>query len=835
MKLSRWINGVYLCLLLAACSSERQVRERISMNADWHFTLTDPAEAVLAPNMDDSDWRRLNLPHDWSIEADFSEKHPATPGGGALPGGMGWYRKHFQLPEGDRGKKIFIDFDGVYRNSKVWINGELLGFRPNGYISFRYDLTPYLHYGNEENVLTVQVDNSEQPNSRWYSGSGIYRNVWLIKTGMTYVDQWGTYITTPQITDKTAIVNLAATIRNEDPEAAVSVITRIQSPEGNLIDHRESKIQIPKDSVQVLHEQFEVNQPQLWSLETPTLYTAQLEVQVNGKTTDTYETTFGIRSFHWDAATGFYLNGIPTKIKGVCLHHDLGCLGAAINTRALERQLQIMKEMGVNAIRTSHNPPAPELLDLCDRMGLLVQDETFDMWRRRKSPYDYAQYFDAWHEKDLTDQLLRDRNHPSIFMWSIGNEVLEQWTEAAADTLSLEAANLILNAGHAIDPALLNDTMMTVQSLITRSLSAIVRRMDTTRVVTAGCNEVSPGNHLFRSDALDVLGFNYHEYAFAPFSQDFPGKKLIVSESTSALMTRGYYEMPSDQPLIRPESWDKSFDLPTHACSAYDNCHVPWGSTHEKTWWEVKRLPHVSGMFVWTGFDYLGEPTPFWWPSRSSFFGIVDLAGFPKDIYYMYQSEWTDRPVLHLFPHWNWQDGDLVDVWVYYNQADEVELYLNDKSLGSKSKNDSTFHVSWRIPFTPGTLKAISRKEGREVLTQEIHTAGEAAQICLLPDRSILQPDGNDLSFVTVEIRDQKGNLVPHANHLIRFAVEGEGFIAGTDNGDPNDPVSLKKPERHAFNGKALVVIQNKAKRGTIRLRVTANTLPEATLEIKVQ
>lgn len=452
-----------------------------------------------------------------------------------------------------------------------------------------------------------------------------------------------------------------------------------------------------------------------------------------GKVVDRYETVFGLRTFRWDSATGFYLNDKPLKIKGVCLHHDLGCLGAAVNTRAIERQLRIMKEMGANAIRTSHNAPAPELLDLCDRMGLLVQDESFDMWERRKSPYDYARYFAEWHERDLTDEILRDRNHASVFMWSIGNEVLEQWSHADATELDLQAANLILNAGHAIDPALLKDTTLSRQSLITRHLAGIVKRLDTSRVVTAGCNEVNPANHLFRSDALDVLGFNYHERYFEPFLRNFPGKKLIVSESTSALMTRGYYEMPSDHIYIRPESWDKPFEAPEHVCSSYDNCHVPWGSTHEKTWHLVKTLPHVSGLFVWTGFDYLGEPTPYWWPSRSSFFGIVDLAGFPKDVYYMYKSEWTDEPVLHIFPHWNWKVGEPVDIWAYYNNADEVELYLNGKSLGVQQKTDSTYHVSWRVPFTPGTLRAVSRLGGKEVLVKEIHTAGEPARLVLTP------------------------------------------------------------------------------------------------------
>jgi len=788
-----------------------------------------------SPQWNDSGWRMLHVPHDWSIESDFSDTFPATPGGGALPGGNGWYRKTFKLAEEDQGKIIYIDFDGVYCKSKVWINGHLLGFRPNGYVSFRYDLTPYLHFDDRENTLVVQADNSQQPNSRWYSGSGIYRNVWLVKTSPVHVDHWGTYITTPEITRSQAGVQIETVVRNMGVTNHIEIVTTILDREGKIVTRTKGTKEIRNLTAEKIVQSLSISNPVLWDLREPYLYTAVTELKSNGELMDRYETPFGIRWFHWDEQTGFYLNGQATKILGVCLHHDLGCLGAAVNTRAIERQLEIMKEMGVNAIRTSHNPPAPELLDLCDHMGLLVQDETFDMWRKRKSPYDYAQYFDEWHERDLTDQLLRDRNHPSIFMWSIGNEVLEQWTHADADTLSLAEANLILNAGHSIDPALLEDTTRTVQSMITQSLAAIVKRMDTTRVVTAGNNEVSPGNHLFRSGALDVYGFNYHHQDFAPFPQTFPGKKLHISESTSGLMTRGYYEMPSDHMYIRPDSWDKPFDLPIHMCSAYDNCHVPWGSTHEVTWNEVKKFPFVSGLFVWTGFDYLGEPTPFGWPSRSSFFGIVDLAGFPKDIYYMYQSEWTDKPVLHVFPHWNWKEGETVDIWAYYNQADEVELFLNGVSLGSQSKTDSTFHVWWRTEFVPGTLKAVSRKNGKEVMVKEIRTAGEAASLVLTADRQTLSADGTDLAFITVDVVDQQGNIVPYADQLIRFSVEGNGFIAGTDNGDQNDSRSLKAPERNAFFGKALVVVQNTGEAGMIRLTATAEGLPSGSLDITVK
>lgn len=832
------IKAFYLIiglLLLMACSRQQSERERIAFTNDWRFFLTEETIDAFDPAFDDTEWRILNLPHDWSIEADFNARYPARTGGGALPGGNGWYRKHFNVPISDKEKIFYVDFDGVYRNSTVWLNGHLLGNRPNGYISFRYDLTPYLKYGKEENIVVVHVDNSKQPNSRWYSGSGIYRNVWLVKTHPIHVDLWGTYATTPVVTDEQATVSITTTIRNHTDAAVIEIVNKIVDSYGKTVAKDIQETTVPADGTQAIIQTLEVVTPQRWTLENPYLYTIVTEINKNNKTIDTYHTPLGIRTFRWDATSGFYLNDKPTKILGVCMHHDLGCLGAAINYRALTRQVEILKEMGVNSIRTSHNPPAPELLEICDKMGILVQNESFDMWRRRKSRFDYAHYFDEWHEKDLTDQVLRDRNHPSVFMWSIGNEVLEQWTHAHADTLSLQQANLILNAGHHIDPALLEDTTLNVQSLITHTLANIVRKLDSTRVITAGCNEVNPANHLFRSGALDVYGFNYHHEHFAPFPGVFPGKVLIVSESTSGLMSRGLYEMPSDQMYIRPDRWDRPFNLPEHICSSYDNCHVPWGSTHEVSWREVKKYPHVSGLYVWTGFDYLGEPTPYGWPSRSSFFGIVDLAGIPKDVYYMYQSEWTDQPVLHIFPHWNWEEGQEVDIWAYYNQADEVELFLNGESVGTKSKTDSTFHVSWRLTFTPGTLKAISRKNGREIISKEIRTSGKAAQIRLTPDRTVIQADGTDLSFITVEVKDKDGILVPDANHLIRFSVEGKGFIAGTDNGNQNDTISLKKPERHAFSGKAMVVVQNTGEKGEIRLKASTDGLPDSEIILQVK
>lgn len=819
-----------ISLFITACTSHTD-REKQDFTSDWKFHLGEVAKAE-QPDFDDSAWRELNLPHDWSIEGDFSANNPATPGGGALPGGIGWYRKEFQVDKSLDKQQIYIDFDGVYWNSKVWVNGVLLGERPNGYISFRYDMTPYIKFG-KKNVIAVRVDNSKQPNSRWYSGSGIYRNVWLTITGKIHVDQWGTYITTPNVTEENAAIDIRTSIRNNTQKIqTVEVTSILVDAEGKKISATEQEISIDPDNVNELFQQISISKPQLWSVENPYLYKIITKVKNKKKLLDSYETPIGIRYFNFDADKGFSLNGEPTKILGVCMHHDLGCLGSAINTRALERQLEILKEMGCNGIRTSHNPPAPELLDLCDRMGFIVQDESFDMWRKRKTTYDYSQYFPDWYEKDLSDQIIRDRNHPSIFSWSIGNEVYEQWSDMNADTLSLQQANVMLNFSSDLTQKE-EYKEMHVNSLLTIQLVDIVKKFDPTRPVSTGNNETEPHSLLFQAGVLDIIGFNYHIQNWENFHEKFPGQKLMITEATSGLMSRGYYEMPSDSVFIRPDNWDKQFDLPVRQCSSYDNCRVPWGNTHEESWKMVKKLDYISGMYIWTGFDYLGEPTPFWWPARSSYFGIVDLAGFPKDVYYMYQSEWTDKDVLHVFPHWNWNEGDTIDVWAYYNNADEVELFLNDKSLGKKSKNEDVLHTWWRIPYEKGTIKAISTKNGREVMQKEIHTTAEAFSIRLTADRNTIKADGKDLSFITVEVVDTNGLPVPVADNLIEFSVCENGIIAGTDNGDPTEHVSLKYPARKLFNGKALVVVQSAGKKGDITLTAKSAGMQDTQIKIK--
>lgn len=825
--------------LLAGCNAPKEVvgdDRSLDFTADWAFRLGDDTAAA-RPDYNDADWRKLNLPHDWAIEGEFSKDNPSGTGGGALPGGIGWYRKTFTADKADEGKRYRIDFDGAYMNSTVYINGHELGTRPYGYISFSYDLTPYIKWG-VENVLAVRVDNAEQPNSRWYSGCGIYRNVWLTKLNPAHIAQWGTYVTAEDVSKNSAQLKIRTKLQYDAEAQMADVVlqSRLVDADGNAVGEAVSEAQLMPLTPAEVEQEIHLKNPRLWSIDTPYMYRVEsiLKDKQTGEVLDRYYTPTGIRTFRFDAQKGFILNGEQVKINGVCMHHDLGCLGAAVNTRAIERQLEILKEMGCNGIRCSHNPPAPELLDLCDRMGFIVMDETFDMWRKKKTRHDYSRYFNEWHERDLTDLIVRDRNHPSIFMWSIGNEVLEQWTDAKADTLSLEEANLVLNFGHSAD-MLAKDGEMSVNSLLTKKLADMVRKLDATRPVTAGCNEPNPNNHLFRSGALDIIGFNYHDNWFAGVPQNFPGKPFIVTESVSGLMTRGYYRMPSDSMFVWPARWDKPFYDASFSCSSYDNCHVPWGNRHEGTMRHVKNNDFISGQYVWTGFDYIGEPTPYGWPARSSYFGIIDLAGFPKDVYYMYQSEWRpDKAVLHLFPHWNWTEGQDIDLWAYYNNADEVELFVNGKSQGVRSKGKDDFHVMWRVKYESGTVKAVSRKEGKTVAEQEIRTAGEPAQIRLSPDRSTIQADGKDLSFITVEILDKDGNLCPNAENDVTFAVEGAGFIAGVDNGSPISMEKFKDNHRKAFYGKCLVVLQNNGEPGGVKVTATADGLEKATTAIKV-
>lgn len=796
---------VLLIAVLMSCARS-EPRERTSFNSGWRFSLSGDESAV-DPDFDDSGWRMLDLPHDWSIEGTFSDTNRATAGGGALPGGIGWYRKTFTVDPSKKNKLFYVEFDGVYRNSEVWINGNYLGKRPYGYSSFRYELTPWLRFGNEQNVIAVRVDNSQQPNSRWYSGSGIYRNTWLVSTEKIAVDHWGTFVTTPEITAESALIRISTQVRNSAGSTAmVTLFFTVYDAENKKVASSDTPGIEITDTVTVITQDLTVTNPVLWSVDNPYLYRIVTELKTASGISDTYETVAGIRSFAFDSDRGFFLNGKPMKILGVCDHHDLGCLGAAINNRAVERQLEMLKDMGCNAIRTSHNPPAPELLDLCDRMGFIVMDEAFDMWKTGKTPFDYSLDWDKWYRRDLEDMVLRDRNHPSVLIWSIGNEVMEQWKrDGSSEAIATE-------------------------------LAGIVRALDDTRPVTSACNDPYPYNPVIASGALDLIGYNYHDTSFIRFPQTFPGQRFIASETTSALATRGSYDMPSD--IIRrwPARWDQAFkdgnaDL---SCSSYDNCSAPWGSTHEETWKVIKAHDYLSGMFIWTGWDYLGEPTPYWWPARSSYFGIIDLAGFPKDAYWFYQSEWTDKPVLHIFPHWNWNPGQTIDVWAYTN-CDEVELFLNGTSLGRKKKTDGEMHLVWRVQYEPGSLTGVGYKNGTELMRQDIRTAGKPAAIILSPDRKEIKADGSDLSFITVTVVDKDNVTVPYADNLISFKVEGEGIIAGVDNGSQVSHEPFRADYRKAFHGKCLVVVKSSAKTGRIAVTASAEGLSPASCGIKVR
>ena len=879
------MKKIFALAILLLGAQSLSARDRQSFDKDWLFVLADSA-GMQNSEYADGHWRRLNLPHDWAIEGDFSPSNPSGASGGALPGGIGWYRKHFSLSPDEKYDRFTITFDGVYMNSTVYINGHKLGTRPYGYSTFEYDLTPYI-YKKGDNVIAVKVDNSDQPNSRWYSGCGIYRHVWLTKTlKKAYIPQWGQYVSTTPKGDVRVKVDFHAngsrmklSIRNTIYDAAGKVVARSQGSQS---------------------QQLKVRKPHLWSIGKGYLYTVKSELVVNGKVVDTATTKTAFRDVRFDARKGFFLNGENMKINGVCEHHDFGCLGAALNEDALHRKLTILRDMGVNAIRSSHNPPAPELLNMCDSMGIMVMDESFDMWRRKKSNGDYARFFDEWHQRDLSDLVKRDRNHPCIIMWSIGNEVLEQWSDAAADTLSLEQANLILNAGHDAS-TLAHGDELSVNSLLTRHLADIVKKYDPwgSRPVTAGCNEPDPKNHLFKSGAIDVIGFNYHHQWVKDVPKNFPNKPFIFSESVSALQTCGYYRMPSDSIYTAPVEWWLPYTDPSFKCSAYDNMHASWSSTHEETWDVVKHNDFVGGQFIWTGFDYIGEPTPYAYPARSSYFGIIDLAGLPKDSYYMYQSEWTKKPVLHLFPHWNWLPGQQIDMWCYYNQADEVELFVNGKSQGIRKKKihgeentgaanavsakaaakaakaanagsnagaanagafdrSTEYHVMWRVTFEPGEVKVVARKQGREISSQTIKTAGPPHHLVLKKTYQNtlasaaqtpsgvpgdlqsgtpsgvhtpsgvpgdLQSPASPTTFVEVNVVDKDGNLCPNAENEIYFSSTAE--ILGTDNGNQTSLERFTDPKRKAFFGKCIIVL-----RGHGTLRAESIDLQQATLQL---
>jgi beta-galactosidase len=778
---------------------------------------------------DDSQWRLLNLPHDWGIEGPFKQELPGQTA--KLPwSGVAWYRKHLELPAADQGKKIYLAVDGAMAYATVWLNGQFVGGWPYGYASWQVDLTPCLKFG-ADNVIAIRLDNPPD-SSRWYPGGGIYRNVWLVKAGPVHVAQWGTYVTTPESDAKAAKVHVQVQVDNDsDAETTITVKNEIFELKADGTRGK-SVASIAADGVTIAPHQsqtnigrVEVKNPKLWSTRKPERYVVVTTVLQNGKPVDSYETPFGIRTIQFTADNGFLLNGVRVPLNGVCDHHDLGALGAAINVRALERQIEILKEMGCNAIRTSHNPPAPELLDLCDRLGMLVMDESFDCWKHDKKKNDYHRLFDAWHEKDWRAELRRDRNHPSIILWSIGNEIDEQGNPA--------------------------------QHWMAAELTAIAHEEDPTRPTSAACNKIQAGYNGFQKD-VDVFGYNYKPAEYGKFRLANPNQPLYGSETASCISSRGEY--------FFPVSTNKDHGKADFQMSSYDLYAPRWATTPDAEFKGQDEFPFVAGEFVWTGFDYLGEPTPYdsdlsnlinysdpaekaraekelreigkiRSPSRSSYFGIVDLAGFKKDRFYLYQARWLpQRPMAHILPHWNWPDriGQVTPVHVY-TSGDSAELFLNGKSLGLKKKGQYEYRLVWNdVVYQPGELKVVAYKNGKKWATEVMKTTGPAARLTLSADHNKIQADGQDLSYITVTVTDKKGLLVPRSKNHIRFQIEGPGDIVATDNGDATSFESFQAPERNAFNGLALAIVRAKpGQPGTIKLTATANGLETASIRIK--
>src|SRR5262245_4187416 len=870
-----WFGFVigFCVLLLAALAQAAEpalARERLSFNADWRFQKGDPAgavgqleyqkikdwitatgnEFVLNPgatkpnrpaavlgaeiayaqrNFDDRAWRRLNLPHDWGIEGPFKQEYPGETG--KLPWwGVGWYRKHFTLAEVEKGKQIYLDIDGAMAYSAVWLNGKFVGGWPYGYVSFRLDLTPYIAFG-VDNTLAIRLDNPPD-SSRWYPGGGVYRNVWLVKTAPVHVGHWGTYVTTPEVAPSAATVAVKVTLENHSPSAAtVKVKTELYElgPDwrktGKVIATSDAaNVSVAAGRNETSAVNIRVNQPKLWNTKEPRLYTAVTTVERDSKIVDSYETIFGVRAIKFDPDKGFFLNGELMRINGVCNHHDLGALGAAINTRALERQIEILREMGVNAIRASHNPPAPELLDLCDRMGVVVMDEAFDCWKRGKKKNDYHLLFDDWHEKDFRAMIRRDRNHASVIMWSIGNEVGEQ--------------------------------RFPEEQKVAEALSRIAHEEDATRPATSGCNILDAGYNGFQK-TVDVFGYNYKPIEYGKFHEKNPAIFLFGSETASCVSSRGEY--------FFPVSDDKSKGQSDFQMSSYDLYAPRWAQPPD---WEFKgqdEFPFVGGEYVWTGFDYLGEPTPYnsdssnllnfsdpaeqgrmakelkelgkiKVPSRSSYFGVIDLAGFKKDRFYIYQARWRpELPMAHILPHWTWPDrsGQVTPVHVY-TSGDEAELFLNGQSLGRKKKGRNVYRLRWDdVTYEPGELKVVAYKGGQKCAEDVVNTSGPATRIMLKADRSTLKADGQDLSFITVTVSDKIGLLVPRAKNRLRFEISGPAEIVAVDNGDATSHESFQAKERNAYNGLCLVIVRTKAgKAGQIKLKAKSEGLTDAEISI---
>jgi beta-galactosidase len=795
-----------------------QERSVILLDEDWKFFNAD-VHGAETNGFNDHNWSTVRVPHDWAITGNFDmnldvqmvqvvedgEKIPRLRTGrtGALPiFGVGWYRKIVPITDDDRTKRLFIEFDGAMSLAKIYLNGNFIGDWPYGYSSFSFELTDYVQFG-KDNVLAVRLENKPE-SSRWYAGAGIYRHVRLVKTSTTHVAHWGTYITTPSVSQKQAEINIKTEINGvAESKAEVKLVTDIFAGSGEKAGSSVSKQRMA--SKLEFNQTVKIKNPQLWSTETPNLYTAVSKVYVDNILKDEYQTTFGCRSIRFDKDNGFFLNEKPVKIQGVCMHHDLGPLGTAVNRRATERQLEMLIEMGVNSIRTSHNPPSPELVQLCDEMGIMLQVEAFDEWKYGKNANGYHLYFEKWAERDLRNMVRRDRNHPSVIMWSIGNEIREQGTEKEGKEI----------AGF---------------------LARICREEDPTRPVTAGFDNHANAIKNGLADEVDLVGFNYKPHDYKRKREEHPEFVLYGSETASTVSSRGEYKFPG-QEVKSP--WYQDYHV-----SSYDLEYPGWASTPDTEFEMQDDCEFILGEYVWTGFDYLGEPTPYneGTPARSSYFGIIDLAGLKKDRFYLYQSKWSNTPVLHLLPHWNWHDriGQQVPVYCYTNYP-KAELFVNGESMGVKQKDKMNKYTRYRLMwndviYQPGEIKVVAYDESNKAVAERIiRTAGEPFTIRLTADRNTITAGGKDLSFVTVEILDKEGNLCPRADNLLFFEVKGTGKLKALCNGSPIDQTSFSSNYMRAFNGKLVATIESDKLSGDAVLNVSGGRLKNQSIRIIVQ
>jgi beta-galactosidase len=795
-------------------SSKGEIESRVTKNIDfgWLFKLDDQdgAERVM---FDDKGWRKINVPHDWSVEGPFDLDNPSGWRGGYLPGGIGWYRKYLDWDESWEGREVTVQFDGVYMNSDIWINGHHIGRRPYGYISFSYNLTPYLKKG--KNVIAVRVDNENVPSGRWYTGSGIYRHVWLRITNPIQVAQWGTFVTTPVVKKSEAEVNIDIELENTTGRSKDIILnTHIITPRDEIVKVLAQELTL-EEGATVVNQKISIKNPSLWSPESPQVYKALHIIKDNqNNPLDRYKTTFGIRTIEVSAKKGFLINGGKLKVRGVSNHQDAGPVGVAVPEDVLYRRLKLLKSMGCNAIRTAHHPFSPEFYSMCDTLGIMVMNEAFDGWDKPKATYDYGLYFKDWWQKDLKAFIKRDRNHPSVVIWSIGNEV---------PRFTPEKQKMIVDS---------------------------VKAMDPTRPITQGRG--------YRGEHIEIAGFNGHgemKGTLEKFHKENPDKPVIGTEITHTLQTRGVYKTKTfyrlrdfPAPWEKNKSWKKFKDnvffipdltetevfndVPYAYNSSYDNAIVRIGVRDQYK--RVQQFDWLLGTFRWTGFDYLGEATIS--PARSGNKGVIDLAGFPKDHYYLYQSLWTDKPMVHILPHWTHpgKEGVVIPV-VAYTNCESAELFLNGKSLGGEKKMTNDLQIVWHVPYQPGSLRVVAKNDGKAVAIKSFQTAGKPYAVQLNPDKKSINANHTDVVHVDAQIVDKQGIMVPDADNLVSFAINGPGKIIGVENGDIIDFDSMKDNKRKAFKGKCLVMIQASGDAGKITLTATSAGLDESKIVINVK